>query len=74
MVERLIASTAVRRITVHGLRHTSATLLLSAGVQPHIVQQRLGHSNIGTTLDTYAHVLPSMQADAAQRLSALLWL
>ena len=45
----------VRRITVHGLRHTSATLFaLCQCVQPHVVQQRLGHSNIGTTLDTYA--------------------
>jgi integrase len=62
----------VKRITVHGLRHTSATLLLAAGVQPHVVQRRLGHANISITLGTYAHCLPSQQADAAARLSALL--
>jgi integrase len=62
----------VKCITVHGLRHTCATLLLAAGVQPHVVQRRLGNANIQITLNLYAHVLPSMQADAAARLSALL--
>ena len=58
--------------TVHGLRHTCATLLLAAGVPPHVVQRRLGHKKIEMTLNLYAHVLPSMQADAASRLATLL--
>jgi len=62
----------VRLINVHGLRHTCATLLLSAGVPPHVVQRRLGHKKIEMTLNLYSHVLPSMQADAASRLAALL--
>jgi integrase len=62
----------VRRITVHGLRHTCATLLLSAGVSPHVVQRRLGHAKVEMTLNIYAHVLPDMQSDAAKRLAALL--
>ena len=62
----------VKRITVHGLRHTCATLLLSAGVPPHVVQRRLGHRGVEITLNLYAHVLPSMQADAASRLATLL--
>jgi integrase len=62
----------VKRITSHGLRHTCATLLLSAGVPPHVVQRRLGHSKVEMTLNIYSHVLPSMQTDAAQRLAALL--
>jgi integrase len=73
VLERLIAATGVRRTMFHGLRHTSATLLLAAGVQPHVVQQRLGHASIGTTLNLYAHVLPAQQADAASRLAALLY-
>ena len=73
MLVRLIAKAEVRRITLHGLRHTSATLLLQAGVQPHVVQRRLGHSSISTTLNLYAHVLPAMQQDAAARLAALLY-
>ena len=62
----------VKRVTVHGLRHTSATLLLSAGVQPHVVQRRLGHSKIEMTLNIYSHVLPSMESDAASRLATVL--
>jgi integrase len=72
-LERLIVDTEVRRINVHGLRHTSATLLLAAGVPSYVVQQRLGHSSIGTTLNQYAHVLPSQQADAASKLAALIY-
>jgi integrase len=73
LLNRLIQSASVRPITVHGLRHTNATLLLAAGVQPHVVQRRLGHSNIAMTLNQYAHVLPSQQQDAASRLAGLLY-
>jgi integrase len=69
---RVLKAANVRRITLHGLRHTSATLLLNAGVPAHVVQQRLGHKRVEITLGTYAHVLPSMQQDAARRLGALL--
>ncbi len=69
---RIIKAANVRTITVHGLRHTCATLLLKAGVPVHVVAQRLGHKKIQITLDIYAHVLPSMQQDAAERLGALL--
>jgi integrase len=69
---RLIKSAKVRAIKFHGLRHTCATLLLSAGVPAHVVQQRLGHKRIGTTLGIYGHVLPSMQRDPARKLAALL--
>jgi integrase len=59
-------------IRFHDLRHTSATLLLSAGVHPKVVQERLGHSQISVTLDTYSHVLPTMQRDAANKLDQVL--
>ena len=59
-------------IRFHDLRHTSATLLLAAGVHPKVVQERLGHSQIGLTLDTYSHVVPSMQVEAAQKMDDLL--
>ena len=62
----------MRRITLHGLRHTCATLLLSAGVSPHVVQRRLGHAKVEMTLNIYAHVLPDQQSDAAKRVAALL--
>ncbi|WP_308637684.1 tyrosine-type recombinase/integrase [Paenibacillus silvisoli] len=49
------------RIRFHDLRHTHATILLKKGAHPKIVQERLGHSSITVTLDTYSHVLPNMQ-------------
>ena len=54
--------------TFHGLRHTHATLLLQQGVNPKIVQERLGHSSIKVTMDTYSHVLPDMQKQAVDAL------
>ena len=49
----------------HDLRHCSAVLMLSQGVHPKVAQERLGHSQISVTMDTYSHVLPSMQRDVA---------
>jgi integrase len=53
-------------------RHTHATLLLSAGVHPKVVQERLGHSTITLTLDTYSHVTPTIQKEAAEKIQDLL--
>ena len=60
------------KFTFHGLRHTHATMLLKQGVNPKIVQERLGHSSIKVTMDTYSHVLPDMQRQAVEALSRLL--
>ena len=59
-------------LTLHGLRHAHATLALAAGVNPKIVSERLGHSTIAVTMDTYSHVLPGMQEEAAQAVENLL--
>ena len=53
------------QIRFHDLRHTCATLLLSKNVNPKIVSEMLGHATIAITLDTYSHVLPTMQESAA---------
>jgi integrase len=66
--EKLIETTEVPRIRFHDLRHTSATLLLAQDIHPKIVQERLGHSDIGMTLNRYSHVTPSMQREAAEAL------
>jgi len=58
-------------VRFHDLRHAHATLMLSAGVHPKIVSERLGHASIGITLDTYSHVLPSMQQEAADAFDEL---
>jgi integrase len=62
----------IRQIRFHDLRHSHATHLLRAGVHPKVVSERLGHSRVGITLDTYSHVLPGMQEDAVQRIDAVL--
>lgn len=59
-------------VRFHDLRHTHATQLLKQGVHPKVVSERLGHSKIGITLDTYSHVMPGMQEDAAQKVDAAL--
>ncbi|MGB9813484.1 MAG: tyrosine-type recombinase/integrase [Thermovenabulum sp.] len=57
------------RVRFHDLRHTHATLLLQEGVNPKIVSERLGHTDIRITLNTYSHVLPSMQKEAANKVA-----
>jgi integrase len=49
-------------------RQAHATQLLKAGAHPKVFSERLGHASIGITLDTYSHVLPSMQEEAAERI------
>lgn len=56
------------RIRFHDLRHTFATLFLSNGTHPKIVQEMLGHANISMTMDTYSHVLPNMQGEAVDKV------
>jgi integrase len=60
----LLEKAGLPRITFHDLRHTHATLLLAAGVNPKVVQERLGHSSVIVTLDLYGHVVPTMQQHA----------
>ena len=57
------------RIRLHDLRHSYATAALRAGVPPKVVSDRLGHSTVSFTLDTYTHVLPSHDADAAATIA-----
>ena len=58
---------------LYDLRHSCATLLLLAGENPKVVSERLGHASVTLTLDTYSHVLPSMQQRAAEKLEAILF-
>lgn len=60
------------KIRFHDLRHFHASALLLAGVSPKVIQERLGHSQINTTLDIYAHVMPSMHDDAAEKMNKIL--
>ena len=60
------------QIRFHDLRHSHATHLLAANVHPKIAQERLGHSNVSITLNTYSHVVPGMQQEAAAKVDALI--
>ena len=68
---KLPRRTGFRGIRLHDARHTHASLLLKQGVHPKIVQERLGHATIATTLDTYSHVAPGLQEAAARQFDAL---
>ena len=59
-------------IRLHDLRHSYATLALKAGIHPRVVQERLGHANVGITLDTYSHVTMPMQTEAASVVASLI--
>jgi len=60
-------------LRLYDLRHSCATLLLSAGENPKVVSERLGHASIVLTLDTYSHVLPSVQQAATEKLERILY-
>lgn len=64
----LLKRAGVPQVRFHDLRHTCATLLLSKNINPKIVSEMLGHASIAITLDTYSHVLPNMQSEAAKAL------
>ena len=59
-------------IRFHDLRHTAATIMLQQNVHPKVVQERLGHSDISLTLNTYSHVMPGMQEEAADKIDEVL--
>ena len=71
-LQDLLTRQELPQVSLYGLRHTSATLLLLANVNPKVVSERLGHSSIVMTLDTYSHVLPSMGKAAADVMEKLL--
>jgi integrase len=68
----LLERAGLPRIRIHDLRHTFATILLSRGTHPKVVQEMLGHANISQTMDTYSHVLPDMQDVAVSAMESAL--
>jgi integrase len=70
--KRLIRKVGLPDIRFHDLRHTNATPMLGQGAHPKVVQERLGHSQVGITLNTYSHVLPGLGREAIERLGATL--
>lgn len=68
----LVRQSGLRKIKLHELRDTHGSQLIIAGVHPKVVQERLGHSSMTVTLGLYAHVMPSMGKDAAEKAASLL--
>jgi integrase len=69
----ILRQTGLPTIRLYDLRHTAATLALSAGVPPKVVAEQLGHASAAFTLDVYSHLLPHMQQEAAARVEGLLF-
>lgn len=67
-MDRIIREAGMRHFRPHDLRHTSATMLLGEGVQAKVIQERLGHTRIDTTMDIYGHVTRNMQHQAATKI------
>src|SRR3990170_5414573 len=65
--EKLVNRLGLKGVRLHDTRHTHASLMLAQGIHPKIVSERLGHSSIVITLDTYSHVTPGLQEAAARR-------
>lgn len=72
MFKNLLKQAGLPDIRFHDLRHSVATMLLSLGTHPKVVQELLGHGSIGITMDTYSHVMPTMQKNVMARLDDLL--
>lgn len=70
---KLVRKCGLKGIRLHDARHTHATIMLKQGVHPKVVQERLGHSTISTTLDTYSHVAPGLQQAAANGFDNILY-
>jgi len=70
---RAVKAAGVPSIRLHDVRHTHASLLLEAGVNPKVVSERLGHSSVAFTLDTYAHVMPGMEPKSAELFDRLVF-
>lgn len=69
---KLVDAYGFPMIRFHDLRHTHATILLSKNISTKVVSERLGHSTTAITLDTYSHVLPNMQKEAAEKVDEAL--
>jgi integrase len=69
--QKLLTKAGIPHLRFHDLRHSCASLLLSSGVNPKVVQELLGHSHINMTLGTYSHVLPGMHEGAMEKMDHL---
>ena len=70
--QRALLRAGLPSLRIKDLRHVHASIMLSEGVHPRVVQEQLGHASITLTLDTYSHVTPGIQSEAVQRVGKVL--
>ncbi|AZK44806.1 site-specific integrase [Paenibacillus lentus] len=71
-MKRGCAKSGIKKIRIHDLRHSHASLLIELGFSPLLISERLGHENIETTLQTYSHLYPNKHSEVASRLQKLM--
>ena len=69
----ILKAAGLPEVRYHDLRHGAASLMVAQGVTPRVAMDVLGHSDIGTTMNTYAHVAPELQQEATQKVADYLW-
>ena len=67
--KRLLSDAGIEPLHYHGLRHGAATLLAAQGVPPRVAMEILGHAQISTTMNIYAHVAPELQREATDKVA-----
>ena len=71
-MERGCKRSGVKRIRIHDIRHSHASLLVEMGFSPLLIAERLGHERVQTTMETYSHLYPNKQAEVAKRLDGVM--
>lgn len=72
ILDRIIKKYNLKRITFHGLRHTSISLQISSGIQAQIISKRAGHSSVTVTHNTYSHFFDTEFKDVANKMDSIL--
>ncbi|MCI9617002.1 MAG: site-specific integrase [Eubacterium sp.] len=70
-LKKVAATAGVKRIRIHDLRHSHASLLINLNFSPTLIADRLGHEKVTTTLNTYGHLYPNKQSEVAEKLEQL---
>jgi integrase len=71
--KKLLSDAGLPTMRYHDLRHGAASLMAALGIPPRVAMDILGHAQISTTMNIYAHVAPELQRDAADRVASALW-
>lgn len=71
-MERVCKISGVKKIRVHDIRHSHASLLVEMGFSPLLIAERLGHERVQTTMETYSHLYPNKQIEVANQLDELM--